>query len=184
MDEPTVLERKAERALERRRYIYKQGLFAKHVATNRYTGFKSIGPEDFAKNADLRKRVTMFARREVSQLSHTGTLAVGTLLNKLVRCAAASIPLGRHQLPGPVPPLDRGAARTPLVGRNPPPGRLHFPARPRRPLCPRGRDVRAQPVHLARRVRLVLPVWKTGQGRGRGGRWGWNGDWGGQGAAG
>ena len=67
LDEPTRLERATERALERRRYVYKQGLFAKHIATNRYTGFKAVGPDDFAKNAELRKRVTMFARREVSR---------------------------------------------------------------------------------------------------------------------
>jgi hypothetical protein len=31
-------EREQERALERRRYIYREGLYAKHVASNRYTG--------------------------------------------------------------------------------------------------------------------------------------------------
>lgn len=64
-DESTWREREEERALERRRYIYREGLYAKHVASNRYTGFKPFTPQTFANNADLKAKVIKFIRREV-----------------------------------------------------------------------------------------------------------------------
>lgn len=65
-DEATWREREQERALERRRYIYREGLYAKHVASNRYTGFKPFSPDTFSKNAPLRAKVIKFIRREAS----------------------------------------------------------------------------------------------------------------------
>ncbi|GAA5833976.1 hypothetical protein JCM11251_003579 [Rhodosporidiobolus azoricus] len=65
LDETTWREREEERALERRKYIYKEGLYAKHVASNRYTGFKPFTPQTFANNADMKARVIKFVRREL-----------------------------------------------------------------------------------------------------------------------
>ncbi|GAA5887374.1 hypothetical protein JCM6882_002510 [Rhodosporidiobolus microsporus] len=65
IDETTWREREEERALERRKYIYKEGLYAKHVASNRYTGFKPFTPQTFANNGDMKARVIKFVRREL-----------------------------------------------------------------------------------------------------------------------
>lgn len=65
-DETTWREREEERALERRKYVYREGLFAKHIASNRYTGFKPFTPQAFASNPELKSRVIKFIRREVS----------------------------------------------------------------------------------------------------------------------
>ncbi|BGP23306.1 hypothetical protein JCM10295v2_002201 [Rhodotorula toruloides] len=65
LDETTWREREEERALERRRFIYREGLYAKHVASNRYTGFKPFTPQTFASNPDLKARVIKFIRREL-----------------------------------------------------------------------------------------------------------------------
>ncbi|TNY20857.1 hypothetical protein DMC30DRAFT_351654 [Rhodotorula diobovata] len=64
-DEATWRERQAERELERRRYIYREGLYAKHVASNRYTGFKPFSPQTFASNSELKAKVIKFIRREL-----------------------------------------------------------------------------------------------------------------------
>ena len=64
-DEATWREREEERALERRRYIYREGLYAKHVASNRYTGFKPFSPHTFTNNQELKAKVIKFIRREV-----------------------------------------------------------------------------------------------------------------------
>ncbi|GAA5858532.1 hypothetical protein JCM8547_007348 [Rhodosporidiobolus lusitaniae] len=64
-DETTWREREEERALERRRYIYREGLYAKHVASNRYTGFKPFTPQTFASNPDMKSKVIKFVRREL-----------------------------------------------------------------------------------------------------------------------
>ncbi|GAA5939672.1 uncharacterized protein JCM15063_005251 [Sporobolomyces koalae] len=65
LDTPTPRERLEEIALERRKYIYREGLYAKHVASNRYTGFKPFGPNIFSNNPDLKARVIGFIRREL-----------------------------------------------------------------------------------------------------------------------
>ncbi|GAA5998305.1 uncharacterized protein JCM10292_001110 [Rhodotorula paludigena] len=64
-DETTWRERQEQRALERRRYIYREDLYAKHVASNRYTGFKPFSPQTFVNNADLKAKVIKFIRREL-----------------------------------------------------------------------------------------------------------------------
>ncbi|KWU43543.1 hypothetical protein RHOSPDRAFT_34853 [Rhodotorula sp. JG-1b] len=64
-DEATWREREQERALERRRYIYREGLYAKHVASNRYTGFKPFSPHTFSRNEELKAKVIKFIRREL-----------------------------------------------------------------------------------------------------------------------
>lgn len=66
LDTPTPRERLEEIALERRKYIYREGLYAKHVASNRYTGFKPFSPQTFSLNSDLKAKVIKFIRREVS----------------------------------------------------------------------------------------------------------------------
>ncbi|GAA5960504.1 hypothetical protein JCM3765_003658 [Sporobolomyces pararoseus] len=65
LDSPTPRERLEEIALERRKYIYREGLYAKHVASNRYTGFKPFSPQTFSLNSDLKAKVIKFIRREL-----------------------------------------------------------------------------------------------------------------------
>ncbi|GAA6061553.1 hypothetical protein JCM10212_001085 [Sporobolomyces blumeae] len=65
LDSPSWRERQEEIALERRKYIYREGLYAKHVASNRYTGFKPFTPQTFANNPELKSRVIKFIRREL-----------------------------------------------------------------------------------------------------------------------
>ncbi|SCV73288.1 BQ2448_7214 [Microbotryum intermedium] len=64
IDQATWREQVNERALERRRFVYRHGLFAKHVASNRYTGFKPFGPEKLNNNA-FKNKVLVFVRREL-----------------------------------------------------------------------------------------------------------------------
>lgn len=45
--------------------IYREDLYAKHVASNRYTGFKPFSPQTFASNSELKAKVIKFIRREV-----------------------------------------------------------------------------------------------------------------------
>ncbi|SDA02824.1 BZ3500_MvSof-1268-A1-R1_Chr11-1g03175 [Microbotryum saponariae] len=68
MDEATWREQVNERALERRRFVYRQGLFAKHVASNRYTRFKPFGPDKLNNNA-IKNKVLVFVRRELQVFS-------------------------------------------------------------------------------------------------------------------
>ncbi|SGZ31173.1 BQ5605_C047g12325 [Microbotryum silenes-dioicae] len=68
MDEATWREQVNERALERRRFVYRQGLFAKHVASNRYTGFKPFGPDKLNNNT-IKNKVLVFVRRELQVFS-------------------------------------------------------------------------------------------------------------------
>ncbi|KAJ3105755.1 hypothetical protein HDU97_007575 [Phlyctochytrium planicorne] len=57
------------RAKERRRYIYENKLYAKHIGGNVANRFKSTPlPEDFKKNLDLQARVIPFIRRELQVL--------------------------------------------------------------------------------------------------------------------
>ncbi|GAA5916046.1 uncharacterized protein JCM6883_001982 [Sporobolomyces salmoneus] len=65
LDSPTPRERLEEIALERRKYIYREGLYAKHVASNRYTGFKPFSPQTFSLNSELKAKVIKFIRREL-----------------------------------------------------------------------------------------------------------------------
>ncbi|GAA6009501.1 hypothetical protein JCM11491_003580 [Sporobolomyces phaffii] len=65
LDCPTPRERLEEIALERRKYVYREGLYAKHVASNRYTGFKPFSPQIFTQNTELKARVIKFIRREL-----------------------------------------------------------------------------------------------------------------------
>ncbi|KAI0338787.1 hypothetical protein BDW22DRAFT_1337477 [Trametopsis cervina] len=55
-----------ERAIEKRKWIYRHGLYAKHVASNPYTRYKPFPtPAQFASNPDLVSRATIFIRREL-----------------------------------------------------------------------------------------------------------------------
>jgi hypothetical protein len=80
-DEATWREREQERALERRRYIYREGLYAKHVASNRYTGFKPFSPHTFSRNEELKAKVIKFIRREVRQASYSRVRSSETTWN-------------------------------------------------------------------------------------------------------
>ncbi|KAI5479073.1 RING finger domain protein [Pseudohyphozyma bogoriensis] len=64
-DDPTWREHLEERAVERRRYVYREGLYAKHIASNRYTRFKPVNAHSFATNPDLKNRCIKFIRREL-----------------------------------------------------------------------------------------------------------------------
>ncbi|KZT35966.1 hypothetical protein SISSUDRAFT_1008095 [Sistotremastrum suecicum HHB10207 ss-3] len=55
-----------ERAIERRRHIYRHGMFVKHIASNRHTQYKpTLTPSRFAASPDLISRATKFIRREL-----------------------------------------------------------------------------------------------------------------------
>jgi len=54
--------------------IYREGLYAKHVASNRYTGFKPFSPQTFASNSELKAKVIKFIRREVCHLAPLGLI--------------------------------------------------------------------------------------------------------------
>ncbi|GAA6031825.1 hypothetical protein JCM8097_002009 [Rhodosporidiobolus ruineniae] len=84
-DESTWRERAEERALERRKYIYREGLYAKHVASNRYTGFKPFNPQTFTTNPDMKARVIKFVRREIQVFP---TVDVNFLTTYLVSIAS------------------------------------------------------------------------------------------------
>ncbi|KZT58528.1 hypothetical protein CALCODRAFT_494801 [Calocera cornea HHB12733] len=54
------------RAVERRRWVYKNGLYAKHVASNPYTRYRPApSPTQFATSPDLVSRASAFLRREL-----------------------------------------------------------------------------------------------------------------------
>ncbi|KAI0298217.1 hypothetical protein BC826DRAFT_1090733 [Russula brevipes] len=55
-----------ERAVSRRRWIYHHHLYAKHVASNKYTRYRPFPtPAQFAASQDLISRTTVFLRREL-----------------------------------------------------------------------------------------------------------------------
>ncbi|KAH9974896.1 hypothetical protein BGW80DRAFT_1108643, partial [Lactifluus volemus] len=55
-----------ERAVSRRRWIYQHDLYAKHVASNKYTRYRPYPtPAQFAASQDLISRMTVFLRREL-----------------------------------------------------------------------------------------------------------------------
>ncbi|KAJ3885495.1 hypothetical protein GG344DRAFT_59139 [Lentinula edodes] len=55
-----------ERALAKRKWIYRHDLYAKHVASNSYTRFRPFPtPAQFAASPDLISRTTSFLRREL-----------------------------------------------------------------------------------------------------------------------
>ncbi|KDQ17204.1 hypothetical protein BOTBODRAFT_172272 [Botryobasidium botryosum FD-172 SS1] len=55
-----------ERAIEKRRWVYRHGLYAKHVASNRHTRFRPLPtPAQFAHSPELISRATAFIRREL-----------------------------------------------------------------------------------------------------------------------
>ncbi|KAI0773089.1 hypothetical protein BD413DRAFT_472823 [Trametes elegans] len=55
-----------ERAIEKRRWVYRHGLYAKHVASNPYTRYRPFPtPAQFASSQDYISRATIFIRREL-----------------------------------------------------------------------------------------------------------------------
>jgi hypothetical protein len=55
-----------QRSISKRRWVYKHGLFAKHVASNAYTRYKPYpSPGQFSASTDLISRTTSFIRREL-----------------------------------------------------------------------------------------------------------------------
>ncbi|KAI0073978.1 hypothetical protein K474DRAFT_1665964 [Panus rudis PR-1116 ss-1] len=55
-----------DRAIEKRRWVYRNRLYAKHVASNPYTRYRPFPtPAQFAANPDLITRATIFIRREL-----------------------------------------------------------------------------------------------------------------------
>ncbi|KAI9440282.1 hypothetical protein F5148DRAFT_1258756 [Russula earlei] len=55
-----------ERAVGRRRWVYQHDLYAKHVASNKYTRYRPFPtPAQFAASQDLVSRMTVFLRREL-----------------------------------------------------------------------------------------------------------------------
>lgn len=55
-----------ERAVSRRRWLYQHNLYAKHVASNKYTRYRPCPtPAQFTASQDLISRMTVFLRREL-----------------------------------------------------------------------------------------------------------------------
>ncbi|KAF9002192.1 hypothetical protein BDQ17DRAFT_1243521 [Cyathus striatus] len=55
-----------ERSIEKRRWVYRWGLYAKHVASNAYTKYRPYPtPAQFAASQELISRTTIFLRREL-----------------------------------------------------------------------------------------------------------------------
>ncbi|CAE6486341.1 unnamed protein product [Rhizoctonia solani] len=55
-----------ERAVEKRRWVYRHGLFAKHIASNPHTRFRpNPTPVQIASSPELQSRCQMFVRREL-----------------------------------------------------------------------------------------------------------------------
>ncbi|KAH8105101.1 hypothetical protein BXZ70DRAFT_504836 [Cristinia sonorae] len=55
-----------ERAIDQRRWVYRNKLYAKHVASNSFTRYRPFPtPTQFAANQDLITRATIFVRREL-----------------------------------------------------------------------------------------------------------------------
>lgn len=55
------------RALERRRYIYRHELFAKHVGSNRHTQYRPCPtPAHVRHSSDTARRIKLFLKRELS----------------------------------------------------------------------------------------------------------------------
>ncbi|KAK0439680.1 uncharacterized protein EV420DRAFT_1279466 [Desarmillaria tabescens] len=57
---------KLERSIEKRRWIYEHGLYAKHVASNGYTKYRPYPtPAQFAASQEMVSKTIMFLRREL-----------------------------------------------------------------------------------------------------------------------
>ncbi|CAE6461106.1 unnamed protein product [Rhizoctonia solani] len=55
-----------DRAVEKRRWVYRHGLFAKHIASNPHTRFRpNPTPAQIASSSELQSRCQMFVRREL-----------------------------------------------------------------------------------------------------------------------
>ncbi|KAF8716641.1 Zinc finger, C3HC4 type (RING finger), partial [Rhizoctonia solani] len=55
-----------ERAIEKRRWVYRHGLFAKHIASNSHTRFRpNPTPAQISNSQELQSRCQMFVRREL-----------------------------------------------------------------------------------------------------------------------
>ncbi|ORY84384.1 hypothetical protein BCR37DRAFT_378410 [Protomyces lactucae-debilis] len=59
------LERQAEVALQRRRYVYAHQLSALYVGANPATRFKSFGAAEYKRSASLQRKAGLFLRREL-----------------------------------------------------------------------------------------------------------------------
>ncbi|PBK90331.1 hypothetical protein ARMGADRAFT_934344 [Armillaria gallica] len=57
---------KLDRSIEKRRWVYEHGLYAKHVASNGYTKYRPYPtPAQFAASQEMVSKTTMFLRREL-----------------------------------------------------------------------------------------------------------------------
>ncbi|KAG8683668.1 hypothetical protein FRC09_015932, partial [Ceratobasidium sp. 395] len=55
-----------DRAIEKRRWVYRHGLFAKHIASNAHTRFRpNPTPQQITNSPELQSRCQMFVRREL-----------------------------------------------------------------------------------------------------------------------
>ncbi|EGG09428.1 uncharacterized protein MELLADRAFT_95890 [Melampsora larici-populina 98AG31] len=58
-------------SLDRRKFIYRHGLYAKHIGANEFTCFRPICPSSFTRHfAEHKTRVTTFLRRELAVFEH------------------------------------------------------------------------------------------------------------------
>jgi len=145
--------------LERRKYVYREGLYAKHVASNRYTGFKPFTPQTFANNPEMKAKVIKFIRREVS----ISTPLFRTLKTKLAHSSqfiASSVSSRGHLLPHDLPHLYFISTRSSFLCRTS--THRRFPIRARR-ATPRSRDhyIRSQSLQVPRELRQIHPIRST-----------------------
>lgn len=135
-DEATWRERQEDRAIERRAYIYREGLFAKHIASNRYTGFRPFTPQSFVSNSGLKSRVTKFIRRDVRDSFPLSTPLQLTNDFSIHPSTASSLSQRRRHFPNDLRRLHRVPTRPPLHRRDSPAVRF--------PLGRSGRTFRAR----------------------------------------
>ncbi|EJD42661.1 hypothetical protein AURDEDRAFT_168186 [Auricularia subglabra TFB-10046 SS5] len=65
--EDRLREDEEQRAIEKRRWVYRHNLYAKHVASNTYTKYRPLPtPSQFASQPDLIARATTFVKRELA----------------------------------------------------------------------------------------------------------------------
>ncbi|RPD55246.1 hypothetical protein L226DRAFT_470621 [Lentinus tigrinus ALCF2SS1-7] len=75
-----------ERAIEKRRWVYRHRLYAKHVASNPYTRYRPFPtPAQFAASQDSISRATVFIRRELRVWSELDVEFLTTFMVSLMK---------------------------------------------------------------------------------------------------
>lgn len=70
-----ALEQTEDPALERRRQVYRERLYALHVGANRISGYRDFNSAEFTASAELQTRARIFLRRELQIFTFLDTSA-------------------------------------------------------------------------------------------------------------